>query len=304
MLEGQEDVTVADWLAYAEAAERLGYDGFFTSDHYFSVVGAEGRGSLDVWGVLCALAAVTKRIQLGTMVSPVTFRPPVVWRSWRWWPTASRAGASRSASAPAGTIPSTEVRPAVPAVRRAAADAGRAGRRSSGGSPTARRSTSAARTTRWRARRCCRDPQRAAADPLRRVGQAEGRRAGREVGRRLQPLPRHPRDRPRGPRAAGRGLRGDRPRSGDAAAERDGKPRGRHRRGRLPPPAGRRRTPGRWRTGDAEDRGRRQRHPGPRHRAHRGAARGGRGPVLPEPPRPPRSGDGRARGDRGPPHAR
>jgi alkanesulfonate monooxygenase SsuD/methylene tetrahydromethanopterin reductase-like flavin-dependent oxidoreductase (luciferase family) len=78
MLEGQEDVTVADWLAYADAAERLGYDGFFTSDHYFSVVGAEGRGSLDVWGVLCALAAVTKRIQLGTMVSPVTFRPPVV----------------------------------------------------------------------------------------------------------------------------------------------------------------------------------------------------------------------------------
>ena len=78
MLEGQEDVTVTDWLAYAEAAERLGYDGFFTSDHYFSVVGAEGRASLDVWGVLCALAAVTKRIQLGTMVSPVTFRPPVV----------------------------------------------------------------------------------------------------------------------------------------------------------------------------------------------------------------------------------
>ena len=78
MLEGQEDVTVADWLVTAEAAERLGYDGLFTSDHYFSVVGAEGRGSLDVWGVLCALAARTSRIQLGTMVSPVTFRPPVV----------------------------------------------------------------------------------------------------------------------------------------------------------------------------------------------------------------------------------
>jgi alkanesulfonate monooxygenase SsuD/methylene tetrahydromethanopterin reductase-like flavin-dependent oxidoreductase (luciferase family) len=78
MLEGQEDVTVDDWLATADAAERLGYDGFFTSDHYFSVVGAEGRASLDVWGVLCALAARTSRIQLGTMVSPVTFRPPVV----------------------------------------------------------------------------------------------------------------------------------------------------------------------------------------------------------------------------------
>jgi F420-dependent oxidoreductase-like protein len=78
MLEGQEDVTAAEWLATAEAAERLGYDGFFTSDHYFSVVGADGRGSLDAWGVLCAIAARTSRLQLGTMVSPVTFRPPAV----------------------------------------------------------------------------------------------------------------------------------------------------------------------------------------------------------------------------------
>ena len=78
MLEGQEDVTAADWLATAEAAERLGYDGFFTSDHYFSVVGAEGRGSLDAWGALCAIAARTSRLRLGTMVSPVTFRPPAV----------------------------------------------------------------------------------------------------------------------------------------------------------------------------------------------------------------------------------
>ena len=78
MLEGQEDVTAADWLATAEAAERLGYDGFFTSDHYYSVVDADGRGSLDAWGALCAIAASTSRLQLGTMVSPVTFRPPAV----------------------------------------------------------------------------------------------------------------------------------------------------------------------------------------------------------------------------------
>ena len=78
MLEGQEDVTAADWLATAEAAERLGYDGFFTSDHYYSVVDAPGRGSLDAWGALCAIAARTSRLQLGTMVSPVTFRPPAV----------------------------------------------------------------------------------------------------------------------------------------------------------------------------------------------------------------------------------
>ena len=44
-----------------------------------------------------------------------------------------------------------------------------------------------------------------------------------------------------------------------------------------------------------------QRHAGPCHRAHRGAARGGRRALLPEPSRPPRPGDGRARRDRGPP---
>ena len=78
MVEGQEGVTAADFVAIATLAEELGFDGFSTSDHYHSVVGVEGRASLDVWGVLCALAAVTRRIRLGTMVSPVTFRPPAV----------------------------------------------------------------------------------------------------------------------------------------------------------------------------------------------------------------------------------
>jgi alkanesulfonate monooxygenase SsuD/methylene tetrahydromethanopterin reductase-like flavin-dependent oxidoreductase (luciferase family) len=34
------------------------------------------RGSLDAWGTLCALAAVTERLRLGTLVSPATFRHP------------------------------------------------------------------------------------------------------------------------------------------------------------------------------------------------------------------------------------
>ena len=34
------------------------------------------RGSLDAWGTLCALAAVTSTLRLGTMVSPATFRHP------------------------------------------------------------------------------------------------------------------------------------------------------------------------------------------------------------------------------------
>jgi F420-dependent oxidoreductase-like protein len=78
MLEGQEGVTWAHWLAAAEAAERLGFEALFTSDHYLSVQGARDRGSSDAWTMLSALAARTSTIRLGTLVSPVTFREPAV----------------------------------------------------------------------------------------------------------------------------------------------------------------------------------------------------------------------------------
>jgi F420-dependent oxidoreductase-like protein len=78
MLEGQEGVTWEQWLTIARACERLGFEGLFTSDHYFSVVGASGRGSSDAWTVLAGLAACTERLRLGTLVSPVTFRHPTV----------------------------------------------------------------------------------------------------------------------------------------------------------------------------------------------------------------------------------
>jgi F420-dependent oxidoreductase-like protein len=76
MVEGQEGVTWDDWVALAEACERCGLEGLFRSDHYSSVFEVEGRGSLDAWATLTALAAVTRRIRLGTMVSPSTFRHP------------------------------------------------------------------------------------------------------------------------------------------------------------------------------------------------------------------------------------
>ncbi len=74
MVEGQEDVTWEQWLALATAAEESGLDAFFRSDHYAS--GRPGRGSLDAWATLAALAMHTKRVRLGTLVSPVTFRHP------------------------------------------------------------------------------------------------------------------------------------------------------------------------------------------------------------------------------------
>ena len=78
MIEGQQGVRWADWLALAEACERLGYEGLFRSDHYFSARGVSGRGSTDAWTLLGALAARTSRIRLGTLVSPATFRQPAL----------------------------------------------------------------------------------------------------------------------------------------------------------------------------------------------------------------------------------
>lgn len=78
MLEGQEGITWPQWLAVAEAAERLGFEALFSSDHYVSVQGVSERGSNDAWTILAALAARTERLRLGTLVSPVTFRHPAV----------------------------------------------------------------------------------------------------------------------------------------------------------------------------------------------------------------------------------
>lgn len=77
MVEGQEDVTWEQWVALARACEQHGIGTMFRSDHYMNLDGhAPERGSLDAWGTLCALSAVTTTLRLGTLVSPATFRHP------------------------------------------------------------------------------------------------------------------------------------------------------------------------------------------------------------------------------------
>ena len=77
MIEGQEDVTWEQWVALARACEEHGVDALFRSDHYRGGLRSPG-GALDAWTTLAALAAVTSRVRLGTMVSPVTFRSAAV----------------------------------------------------------------------------------------------------------------------------------------------------------------------------------------------------------------------------------
>jgi F420-dependent oxidoreductase-like protein len=77
MVEGQQGVTWEQWVALARACEQHGIGTLFRSDHYLDLGGAHPElGSLDAWGTLCALAAVTSTLRLGTMVSPATFRHP------------------------------------------------------------------------------------------------------------------------------------------------------------------------------------------------------------------------------------
>ena len=74
MIEGQEGVSWEHWLALARACEESGIESLFRSDHYQSVFQDPTRVALDAWATISALAAVTERLRLGTLVSPVTFR--------------------------------------------------------------------------------------------------------------------------------------------------------------------------------------------------------------------------------------
>lgn len=77
--EPQQGFSYDDQLAFAQSAERLGFDGFFRSDHYMRMgPGDPLPGPTDAWTTLAGLARETRRIRLGTLVSSATHRAPAV----------------------------------------------------------------------------------------------------------------------------------------------------------------------------------------------------------------------------------
>jgi len=61
----------------ALAAEELGFDAFFRSDHFLKMGDISGLpGPTDSWATLAGLAVETSRIRLGTLMSAATFRLP------------------------------------------------------------------------------------------------------------------------------------------------------------------------------------------------------------------------------------
>ena len=78
MIEAQEGLDWEHWRRIVAESERLGFASLRCSDHCLSVVGVEGRRSLQTWIALALAAEWSERIQIGPMVSPITFYVPAV----------------------------------------------------------------------------------------------------------------------------------------------------------------------------------------------------------------------------------
>lgn len=77
MIEAQDGLTWLRLRRLAEAAEGLGFAGLYRSDHFTNPEGPV-KPALELWTSMTWLAGHTERIAFGPVVSPVSFRDPVV----------------------------------------------------------------------------------------------------------------------------------------------------------------------------------------------------------------------------------
>ncbi len=75
--EPQQGASYDELLRVAKAAEELGFDAFFRSDHFLKMGDVTGLpGPSESWVTLAGIARETSRIRLGTLVTSATFRLP------------------------------------------------------------------------------------------------------------------------------------------------------------------------------------------------------------------------------------
>ena len=77
MIEGQNGLTWPRWQRLAQAVEDFGFVGLYRSDHYTNTSPPD-KESLELWTSLTWLASHTERIELGPMVTPLSFRDPTM----------------------------------------------------------------------------------------------------------------------------------------------------------------------------------------------------------------------------------
>jgi F420-dependent oxidoreductase-like protein len=77
MIEGQDGIDWQRWQRLARTVEDAGYAGLFRSDHFTNPTGPV-LDALELWSSLTWLAQNTSRIEFGPLVSPVSFRHPVI----------------------------------------------------------------------------------------------------------------------------------------------------------------------------------------------------------------------------------
>lgn len=77
MVEGQNGLNWKRWKNIVAAVEDLGFFGLFRSDH-FTNLSSPDKDSLELWISLAWLADNTSRIEFGPLVTPFSFRHPVI----------------------------------------------------------------------------------------------------------------------------------------------------------------------------------------------------------------------------------
>jgi len=75
--EVERKVPWSEYVEMARAAEEAGFDSTWLGDHLlYRGEGRDPRGPWEVWTLLAALAAVTRRVRLGPLVACTAFHPP------------------------------------------------------------------------------------------------------------------------------------------------------------------------------------------------------------------------------------
>ncbi len=76
--EVEYEIAFGDLIAMAQLAEEVGFDSIWLGDHLLYELPVGPRGPWEVWTALAALAASTKRVELGPLVASTSFHAPAM----------------------------------------------------------------------------------------------------------------------------------------------------------------------------------------------------------------------------------